>query len=79
MAVFLDFKNSAEYSYKFNRSSQVSSRDELLEVVWGKDYLGDNRTVDVHIRKIREKIVEDDANPKIILTKWGVGYYFKDN
>ena len=59
--------------------SQVFSRDELLEVVWGKDYLGDNRTVDVHIRKIREKIEEDDANPKIILTKWGVGYYFKDN
>lgn len=56
---------------------QVFNRDELLELVWGKDYLGDNRTVDVHIRKIREKIEQDDANPKIILTKWGVGYYFK--
>ena len=57
--------------------SQVFSRDKLLELGWGKDYPGDNRTVDVHIRKIREKIEEDDANPKIILTKWGVGYYFK--
>lgn len=56
---------------------QVFSREKLLELGWGKDYLGDNRTVDVHIRKIREKIEEDDANPKIILTKWGVGYYFK--
>ena len=57
--------------------SQVFSRDKLLELGWGMDYPGDNRTVDVHIRKIREKIEEDDANPKIILTKWGVGYYFK--
>ena len=57
--------------------SQVFSRDKLLELGWGKDYPGDNRTVDVHIRKIREKLEEDDANPKIILTKWGVGYYFK--
>ena len=57
--------------------AQVFSRDQLLELGWGKDYPGDNRTVDVHIRKIREKIEEDDANPKIILTKWGVGYYFK--
>ncbi|MBQ6934801.1 MAG: response regulator transcription factor [Clostridia bacterium] len=57
--------------------AQVFSRDKLLELGWGKDYPGDNRTVDVHIRKIREKIEEDDANPKIILTKWGVGYYFK--
>lgn len=56
---------------------KVFSREELLELVWGKEYLGDNRTVDVHIRKIREKIEENDANPKIILTKWGVGYYFK--
>ena len=56
---------------------RVFSREELLEIVWGKEYGGDNRTVDVHIRKIREKIEEDDANPKIILTKWGVGYYFK--
>ena len=57
--------------------AQVFSRDQLLELGWGKYYPGDNRTVDVHIRKIREKIEEDDANPKIILTKWGVGYYFK--
>ena len=57
--------------------AQVFSRDQLLEIGWGKDYPGDNRTVDVHIRKIREKIEKDDANPKIILTKWGVGYYFK--
>ena len=56
----------------------VFSRDKLLENVWGYGYPGDIRTVDVHIRRIREKIEKDDANPEYIMTKWGVGYYFHD-
>ena len=55
---------------------RVYSREELLETIWGYDYLGDFRTVDVHIRRLREKIEPDPAKPKYILTKWGVGYYF---
>ena len=57
---------------------KVFSRDELLEHVWGYGYPGDIRTVDVHIRRIREKIERDDASPEYIMTKWGVGYYFND-
>ena len=45
--------------------------------VWGKDFPADIRTVDVHVRRLRFKLEEDDANPEYILTKWGVGYYFK--
>ncbi|MBQ3108164.1 MAG: response regulator transcription factor [Clostridia bacterium] len=55
---------------------KVFSRDELLETIWGFDYLGDARTVDVHIRRLREKIETDPAKPQYIMTKWGVGYYF---
>ena len=55
---------------------KIYSRDELLETIWGFDYIGDFRTVDVHIRRLREKIEKDPANPKHIMTKWGVGYYF---
>lgn len=55
---------------------RVYSREELLETIWGFDYLGDFRTVDVHIRRLREKIEPDPANPKYIMTKWGVGYFF---
>lgn len=58
---------------------RVFSREGLLSVVWGEDYPGDIRTVDVHIRRLREKLETDDANPEYILTKWGVGYYFKPN
>lgn len=57
---------------------RVFSRDQLLEQVWGYGYLGDIRTVDVHIRRIREKIETDDAAPEYIITKWGVGYFFSD-
>ena len=56
---------------------RVFSRESLLNSVWGYEYPGDIRTVDVHIRRLREKLEEDDANPVYILTKWGVGYYFK--
>ena len=56
---------------------RVFSREKLLNSVWGYEYPGDIRTVDVHIRRLREKLERDDANPEYILTKWGVGYYFK--
>lgn len=56
---------------------KVYSRDKLLRLVWGNDYPGDARTVDVHIRRLREKIEENPSEPKYIHTKWGVGYYFK--
>ena len=55
---------------------KVYSRESLLDLVWGYDYLGDTRTVDVHIRRLREKLERDPAQPEMILTKWGVGYYF---
>ncbi len=61
------------------RPGKIFQREKLLELVWGYDYYGDKRTVDVHIRRIREKIEDDPANPKYILTKWGIGYYFKSN
>ncbi len=54
---------------------RVYSRDSLLDLVWGYDFEGDPRTVDVHIRRLREKVENDSANPTIICTKWGVGYY----
>ncbi len=57
---------------------KVYSREALLDIVWGYDYPGDIRTVDVHIRRLREKIEPDPANPVYIITKWGVGYYFKE-
>ena len=55
---------------------RVYSRENLLNVVWGYEYVGDYRTVDVHIRRLREKLELDPANPEYIRTKWGVGYYF---
>lgn len=58
---------------------KVYSRENLLDIIWGYDYPGDARTVDVHVRRLREKIEPDAANPTYILTKWGVGYYFKEN
>jgi DNA-binding response OmpR family regulator len=56
---------------------RVYSRENLMNVVWGYAYAGDYRTVDVHIRRLREKLEENPAEPEYILTKWGVGYYFK--
>ena len=55
--------------------NQVYTRDKLLELVWGTDYPGDGRTVDVHIRRLREKIEKDPGEPAYVKTKWGVGYY----
>lgn len=57
---------------------KVYSRENMLETVWKYDYLGDMRTVDVHIRRLREKIERDTSHPEFIFTKWGVGYYFTD-
>jgi two-component system response regulator VicR len=57
---------------------KVYSRENLLETVWKYDYLGDLRTVDVHIRRLREKIERNPSQPEYIFTKWGVGYYFVD-
>ena len=54
---------------------RVYSRENLLNVVWGYEYIGDYRTVDVHIRRLREKLELDPASPEYIRTKWGVGYY----
>jgi DNA-binding response OmpR family regulator len=57
---------------------KVFSRETLLETIWKYDYLGDLRTVDVHIRRLREKVEHNPAQPEFILTKWGVGYYFTE-
>ena len=57
---------------------KVYSREALLDTVWGYDYQGDIRTVDVHVRRLREKLERNPAEPACIITKWGVGYYFKD-
>ena len=57
---------------------RVYSRENLMNVVWGYSYAGDYRTVDVHIRRLREKLEENPAEPDHIMTKWGVGYYFKE-
>ena len=54
------------------------SRDELLNEIWGSTYPGDARTVDVHVRRLREKIETKPADPEYIHTKWGVGYFFQD-
>ena len=57
---------------------KVYSREVLLDLVWGYEYQGDTRTVDVHIRRLREKLELDPANPEYIITNWGVGYYFNE-
>ena len=56
--------------------NKVYGRDDLLNIIWGYDYPGDARTVDVHIRRLREKIEEVPSEPKYVHTKWGVGYYY---
>ena len=58
--------------------NKVYSRENLLKLVWGADYPGDVRTVDVHIRRLREKIEANPSEPRYVHTKWGVGYYFKN-
>ena len=60
-----------------NNPNKVYSREQLLSIVWGYEYPGDVRTVDVHVRRLREKIEDNPKEPKYVNTKWGVGYYFK--
>lgn len=57
--------------------NKVYSRDALLQIIWGPDYPGDVRTVDVHVRRLREKIEANPSEPKYVHTKWGTGYYFQ--
>lgn len=57
--------------------NKVYSRENLLNLIWGEDYPGDARTVDVHIRRLREKIETNPSEPRYVHTKWGVGYYFQ--
>ena len=58
--------------------NRVYSREALLDTIWAYEYRSDIRTVDVHIRRLREKLEDNPAEPKYILTKWGVGYYFRN-
>ena len=57
--------------------NRVYSREALLDTIWAYEYRSDIRTVDVHIRRLREKLEENPAEPQYIMTKWGVGYYFR--
>ncbi len=59
--------------------NRVYSREELLKTIWGADYPGDVRTVDVHVRRLREKIETDPKEPMYVQTKWGSGYYYKEH
>ena len=63
--------------YLMRNPNRVFSREALLDTLWAYEYRSDIRTVDVHIRRLREKLEENPAEPKYIMTKWGVGYYFK--
>ncbi|MCQ2551955.1 MAG: response regulator transcription factor [Clostridia bacterium] len=65
--------------YLAEREGKVFSREQLLEEVWGYEYYGDIRTVDVTVRRLREKLEDDPADPKYIMTKRGIGYYFQNN
>ncbi len=76
--VELTIKEFDLITFLMKNPGKVFSRESLLDLVWGYDYLGDSRTVDVHIRRLREKLEVDPANPQMIITKWGVGYYFAD-
>ena len=63
--------------FLMRNANRVYSREALLDTVWAFEYRSDIRTVDVHIRRLREKLEEDPAEPNYIMTKWGVGYYFR--
>jgi DNA-binding response OmpR family regulator len=63
--------------FLMRNANRVYSREALLDSIWTYEYRTDIRTLDVHIRRLREKLEENPAEPKYIMTKWGVGYYFK--
>ncbi len=82
--VFINSKEIALTAKEFDvlellilNQNKVYSRDHLLNTVWGYEYPGDVRTVDVHIRRLREKIEANPSDPQYVHTKWGVGYYFE--
>ncbi|MGI6486442.1 MAG: response regulator transcription factor [Thermoanaerobacterales bacterium] len=72
----LTFREFELIKFLASQPGQVFSREKLLEEVWGYEYYGDIRTVDVTVRRLREKVEDDPANPEYILTKRGIGYYF---
>ncbi len=76
--VELTMKEFDLVEFLMRNPGRVYSRETLLDLVWGYDYQGDTRTVDVHIRRLREKLELNPAKPDYIITKWGVGYYFSD-
>ena len=78
VAIELTMKVFDLIEFLMKNPGRVYSRENLLDLVWGYDYQGDTRTVDVHIRRLREKLELDPAHPEYIVTKWGVGYYFAD-
>lgn len=75
----LTSKEFALLSFLVANAGNVYSREQLLEQVWGYDYYGDVRTVDVHIRHLREKLEQDPGNPNLILTVWGTGYKIRED
>ena len=77
-AVELTMKEFDLILFLMKNPGKVFSREALLDLVWGYEYQGDTRTVDVHIRRLREKLELNPAQPAYIITKWGVGYYFAD-
>ncbi len=74
--VVLTAKEFDVIEFLMRNAGRVYSREALLDTIWAYEYRSDIRTVDVHIRRLREKLEENPAEPKHILTKWGVGYYF---
>lgn len=76
--IFLTTKEFEVLELLMMNPNKVYSREKLLQLVWGSDYPGDVRTVDVHIRRLREKIEENPSEPKYVHTKWGVGYFFHE-
>ena len=75
--VVLTAKEFDVIEFLMRNANRVYSREALLDTIWAYEYRSDIRTVDVHIRRLREKLEENPAEPKYILTKWGVGYYFR--
>lgn len=77
VAVELTAKEFDVIEFLMRNANRVYSREALLDTIWAYEYRSDIRTLDVHIRRLREKLEENPAQPKHIMTKWGVGYYFK--
>jgi len=75
--IYLTAKEYDLLEFLMNNVGKVYTREELLTQLWGADNTGDVRTVDVHVRRLREKIEENPSDPKYLYTKWGVGYYFR--